>query len=138
MKGIVIVSHGQMAPGMKDSLTMFFGNDIPQLETLSLTLDMGADEFGSALKEKIAAVDSGDGVVVFADVLGGTPFNQSAMLLNDNVDLIAGVNLGMLMEYLGTRQFSDFNAEELVEKGKNAVVDAKALFNADSGEDDDD
>lgn len=138
MKGVLLISHGQMAPGMKDSLTMFFGKDIPQLETLSLTMSMGADEFGAALREKIAEVDSGEGVVVFADVLGGTPFNQAAMLLNENVDLITGMNLGMLMDYLGTREFEEFVAADLVEKGKAAVVDAKALFSGSQDEEDDD
>ncbi len=138
MKGILLVSHGQMAPGMKDSLSMFFGQDIPQLDTLSLTMSMGADEFGAALKEKIDALNTGDGVLVFADVLGGTPFNQAAMLLGDDVDLITGMNLGMLMDYLGTREYEEFVAADLVEKGKAAIVDAKALFSSNNEEEDDD
>ena len=53
MQSILLISHGGMAAGVKDSLTMFFGKQLPQFETLSLTSDMGADQFGDQLKEKV-------------------------------------------------------------------------------------
>ena len=102
-------------------------------------MDDAASEFGERIKEKIEAVDSGDGVIVFADVLGGTPFNQAAQLLNDNVELIVGMNLPMLMEVLGTREYNEIDIDELVEKGKNSIINAKAMLMgaADTEEDDD-
>ena len=136
MKGILLISHGQMAPGMVDSLSMFFGKNIPQLDCLSLTPSMGAEEFADLLRGKIEEVDTGEGVVIFADLMGGTPFNQAALQLRDGVDLIAGMNLAMIMEYLGTREFMDFEAADVVEKGRAAVVDGKAILS--SSDDDDD
>lgn len=134
MKGILLVSHGKMAEGMIDSLQMFFGENIPQLDFLSVKMDTGAEEFRNAVVQKIEELDSGDGVVIFADVLGGTPFNQSAQLLSDRVDLITGMNLGMLMDYLGSREYEDFDADALVEKGKSAIINTKALMNAEEEE----
>lgn len=134
MKGILLVSHGKMAEGMIDSLQMFFGENIPQLDFLSVKMDTGAEEFRNAVVQKIEELDSGDGVVIFADVLGGTPFNQSAQLLSERVDLITGMNLGMLMDYLGSREYEDFDADALVEKGKNAIINTKALMNAEEDE----
>ena len=130
MKGILLVSHGKMAEGMIDSLQMFFGANIPQLDFLSVKMDTGAEEFRNAVVQKIEELDSGDGVVIFADVLGGTPFNQSATLVSDKVDLIAGMNLGMLMDFLGSREFEEFDADTLVQKGKDAVINAKTLLYA--------
>ena len=134
MKGILLVSHGKMAEGMIDSLQMFFGENIPQLDFLSVKMDTGAEEFRNAVVQKIEELDSGDGVVIFADVLGGTPFNQSAQLLSDRVDLITGMNLGMLMDYLGSREYEHFDADALVEKGKSAIINTKALMNAEEDE----
>ena len=134
MKGILLVSHGKMAEGMIDSLQMFFGENIPQLDFLSVKMDTGAEDFRNAVVQKIEELDSGDGVVIFADVLGGTPFNQSAQLLSERVDLITGMNLGMLMDYLGTREYEDFDADALVEKGKSAIINTKALMNAEEDE----
>lgn len=130
MKGILLVSHGKMAEGMIDSLQMFFGENIPQLDFLSVKMDTGVEEFRNSVIQKINELDTGDGVVIFADVLGGTPFNQSATLVSDKVDLIVGMNLGMLMDFLGSREYEEFDADALVEKGKNAVINAKALLYA--------
>lgn len=138
MKGILLISHGDMAPGMKNSLTMFFGEDIKQFATLSLKAGMGADEFGQLLREKLEKVDSGDGVIIFADMFGGTPCNQALQVVNDKIDLIVGMNLPVVMEVLSKRLYSDLTAEEIVETGKKGLVDAKQILYSTNEEVDDD
>ena len=138
MKGILLISHGMMAEGMKDSLSMFFGNDIPQLETMRLLMESNAKEFGVEMRRKVEALDSGDGVIIFADVMGGTPCNQALQMVCERVQVIVGMNLPMLMEFLPTREFSDMMVSQIVETGKNAIIDAGALLFVDSEEVDDD
>jgi len=138
MQSILLISHGGMAAGVKDSLTMFFGKQLPQFETLSLTSDMGADQFGDQLKEKVNELMNDDGVIIFADLLGGTPFNQAALLVNDKVDLITGMNLPMIMELLATREFSQNDIDHLAAVGQQGIVNAKSLLANDSEDVDDD
>ncbi len=139
MVGILLVSHGMMAEGMMDSISMFFGNNIPQLDYMRLYMDSNADEFGIEMGKKVADLDTGDGVVIFADLFGGTPCNQALRLVSDKVHLIAGMNLPMVMEFLGTREFSELDASALVTAGQAAIVDAGAmLLSAVSEEVDDD
>lgn len=139
MVGILLVSHGMMAEGMMDTISMFFGENIPQLDFMRLRMDSNADEFGVLMAEKVKQLDQGDGVIIFADLFGGTPCNQALRLVNDKVSLIAGMNLPMVMEFLGMREFSELDAAALVEAGKNAIVDAKAmLFSASNSDVDDD
>ena len=138
MQSILLISHGGMAAGVKDSLTMFFGKQLPQFETLSLTSDMGADQFGDQLKEKVNELMNDDGVIIFADLLGGTPFNQAALLVNDKVDPIAGMNLPMIMELLATREFSQNDIDHLAAVGQQGIVNAKILLANDSEDVDDD
>ncbi len=42
-----------------------------------------------------------DGVLVFTDLLGGTPFNQSMMIAQDvdNVEVLTGTNLPWLLSF---------------------------------------
>lgn len=136
MQSILLISHGQMANGVKNALSMFFGEQ-KQLESLALTSEMGAEEFGQMIRDKLAELDNDDGTVIFADVLGGTPFNQAAMLVNEKVDLIVGMNLPMLMEFLATREYNRIDIDHLVEVGKNGVINVKQMFSENIIEDDD-
>jgi len=138
MQSILLISHGGMAAGVKDSLTMFFGTELNQFETLSLKSDMGADEFGDQLREKVNELMTEDGVIIFADLLGGTPFNQSALLVGDKVDLIAGMNLAMIMELLATREYSVIDIDHIAAVGQHGIVNAKNLLAATEDTEDDD
>lgn len=137
MQSILLISHGQMANGVKDALSMFFGN-IKQLESLTLLPEMGADEFGNMIKEKLNDLSCEDGTIIFCDVLGGTPYNQASMLLDENIDLIVGMNLPMLMEFLAVREFNKVEVDHLVDLGKQAIVNVKAMLSQESCEVDDD
>lgn len=116
---------------MADSAKLFFGDTIEQLDYLCLKAEDNPEDFHNLVAEKIAALDSGDGVLILADLLGGTPCNQSVTLLNEKVDLISGMNLSLLLELLGRRMMEDPIAmEEMVNIGREGVVDVKQLLNS--------
>ena len=58
MKGIVLISHGDVAKGMAQASTMFFGDPIDQLTYCGLQPDDGPEEFGKRIGEAIAKVDT--------------------------------------------------------------------------------
>ena len=68
-----------------------------------------------------------EGVIIFTDLMGGTPFNVSAQLGHgkDNIRIVAGTNLPMLVEIVMSRKFMD-DLDELVdsvlETGKEQVT----------------
>ena len=68
-----------------------------------------------------------EGVIIFTDLMGGTPFNVSAQLGHgkENIRIVAGTNLPMLVEIVMSRKFMD-NLDELVESvletGKEQVT----------------
>ena len=77
-------------------------------------------------------VDCGDGVVVFCDLLFGTPCNCSAALLNnsqytDKIDVITGMNLSMILEFVGSRSLGMGN-ESIISTGIEGIVDFKKLY----------
>ena len=134
MKGIVITSHGPMAQGILETSKLFFGEQ-PQLKACCLNADDNPDDFVEVLKEAIAEVDTGDGVFVFCDMLFGTPCNCMARVVaadleSDKVKVVTGVNLAMILQILATREAGDPTVEELLNAGKDGIVDLVATLKA--------
>lgn len=131
MKGIVLASHGHLAEGMLDTLKIFSDN-APQVEALCLLAGDDVTGFVDRLKAAVDKVDTGDGVVVFCDLLFGSPCNCSAKLLNDpqyadRVTVITGMNLPMVMEYESSRAFGK-DLDELLEDGKSGIVNFNQML----------
>ena len=126
MIGIILASHGPLAEGLLHTSEWFF-QDQKQLEALCLTPDIGPETFTAMLSEAAARVDSGDGVLVLCDLLYGSPCSCTANLLSENIDMITGMNLGILLEVLGSRENGNPDIAALIETGKAGITDFKAL-----------
>ena len=134
MKGIVITSHGPMAQGILETSKLFFGEQ-PQIKACCLSADDNPDEFVDVLKEAIKEVDTGDGVIVFCDMLFGSPCNCMARILAENledesVQVITGVNLAMILQILSVRENSDVDAAELLQSGHDGIANLKEILKA--------
>lgn len=127
MKGIILTSHGELAKGLLETTRLFFDVQ-PQLEAVCLQPEDNPDEFVDVLAEAIKRVDTGDGVVVFCDLLFGSPCNSMARILSDNVEVITGMNLSMVLEFLGSRSCSDFDMAHLLDTGQSGIADLKAIL----------
>ena len=126
MKGIVLISHGEMAKGLADTCRFIMGSSLAQLEYCCLLMGESPESYGARLHKAITDADSGDGVYVFADLYGGTPCNQAIMQLNDGIELLAGVNLPILLEVM-TARLSDDSAdtEQIIEKARMNLLDVR-------------
>ena len=134
MKGIVITSHGPMAQGILETSKLFFGEQA-QMKACCLSADDNPDEFVNVLNEAIKEVDTGDGVIVFCDMLFGSPCNCMARIIgadldNDKIDVVTGVNLAMILQILAVREASDVDVEELLKSGNEGIADLKQVLKA--------
>ena len=127
MKGIVLTSHGNLAQGMLETTKLFF-DEQPQLEACCLQPSDNPDEFVHVLEEACKRVDTGDGVVVFCDLLFGSPCNCMARIMRKGVDVITGMNLSMVLELLGSRTMADPDIAALCQVGKDGVADLRATL----------
>lgn len=140
MIGIVIVGHAPFATGLLGAAQMIFG-DMKGIRALNLEHDTNLDTFTRDVGDAINAVDSGDGVIVLVDVLGGSPGNTVGYHIAGGADdrgssqaqkvaAVTGANLPMLIETISSRPVS--NLEELVAivqtAGRDGVVDLGALL----------
>lgn len=127
MIGFILTGHGHFSNGLKSAIDMVAGEQ-PAFEIVPFEGDK-AGEYADTLRAVITKMAGAcEGVLVFVDLLGGTPFNQSMLVSADvdNMAVVAGTNLPMLVELIMTRSFGDPTLGELVEKavqvGKDGVT----------------
>ena len=134
MFGILLMSHGHMAEGIRDSCTLFFGENLEKVKALCLLEGDSPEAFDDQIREAIKELDDGHGVIAFCDLLGGTPFNRCAFsFVNERFQLIAGMNFPMVLELLGkrmmTEDISEIDIDELMNVGRAGIVSANKLLN---------
>ena len=95
MLGLVLTGHGGFAQGMENALAMIAG---PQEQFLAVSF-LEENPLADFEKELQGAIDqlkeTCDGVVICADLVGGTPFNVAMTAANEDpqVEVIGGSNL---------------------------------------------
>ncbi len=104
MIGLVLVTHGHLATEFVVAMEHVVG---PQKAIASVCI--GAHDDMEEKRQEIAAsikkVDSGKGVIILSDLFGGTPSNLAISLMDKgSVEVIAGVNLPMLIRLDGARK----------------------------------
>jgi mannose PTS system EIIA component len=76
-----------------------------QMEAITIGANDDTDLCRTAIIEAVNRVDGGDGVVILTDMFGGTPSNLAISGMNrPNVDVLAGMNLPMLVKLAKVRQ----------------------------------
>lgn len=123
MVGLIVTGHGKFASGFEASLKLLAGS------TEGVTFVDFDGESGDALKEKLAetmdSMKECSGVLVLADLPGGTPYNKSVELKLERADqvieVMAGTNLPLL---LATATMLD-TFETPAELAQTAILDAR-------------
>ena len=93
------------------------------------------DDFVEVLRKGIEEVDTGDGVIVFCDMLFGSPCNCLARIIgadleNDKIEVITGMNLAMILQILATREAGEVNVQELLDAGIQGITNLKEVLKA--------
>ena len=103
MIGMVLVTHGALAIEFKSALEHVVG---PQdfVETVAIGPDDDMEQRRNDILACVDAADQGAGVVILTDMFGGTPSNLAiSVMQNREVEVIAGVNLPMLVKLARVR-----------------------------------
>ncbi len=97
MVGVLILTHGGLAPELLSAARIISGN-LESFEALALEWSDGFDEAQRKVSEVLADLDNGEGILIFTDILGGTPFNV-AMAFREpgRIEIVSGVNLPMVV-----------------------------------------
>jgi len=104
MIGLVIVTHCRLAEEFLAAMAHVVGPQ-SQVRAICIAPEDDMELRRADILDAAKAVDSGDGVIVLTDMFGGTPSNLSISLLERaNLEVIAGVNLPMLIKLASVRQ----------------------------------
>lgn len=103
MVGAVIITHGRLAEVLLEVAQSITGK-AEGIETISLAGSDNTDAIRQSLASAAKSVNSGNGVVIFTDMFGGTPTNIALSLLEEGkVEVITGINLPMLFKFISHR-----------------------------------
>ncbi|AOF49197.1 hypothetical protein TEHD86_1578 [Tetragenococcus halophilus subsp. halophilus] len=131
MIGILILTHGELANGFLSALKLISGNE-RQIEGIGLFHETDIEEYKEAVTEKIKDMDQGEGILVFCDIFGASPYNVTAQNFKNLKDVVhyravTGVSLPMIIEavYCRKNMALDVLAQHVQQMGKDGI---KELF----------
>lgn len=118
MIGMIIVTHGNLAQEFLTAMEHVVG---PQKSVATICIGPHDDmeKHRANIQKAIQNVDAGHGVIILTDLFGGTPSNLAISLLDSGkVEVIAGVNLPMLIRLESARKSMDIS--EAIAAAKDA------------------
>ena len=100
---MVLVTHGRLAAEFIAALEHVVGKQ-ERIAAVCIGPEDDMEARRSEIIERIGEVDGGAGVVLLTDMFGGTPSNLAISVLDrGNIEVIAGVNLPMLIKLASVR-----------------------------------
>ncbi len=144
MIGIIVTGHGHFAEGLTSAIELIAGKQ-DNYKVVTFEQEKTPEVLSLDIQAAISELNTDQGVLVFTDLKGGTPYKESVMLSmsNDNVFVFGGTNIAMLLEAtlmrLGEPELEGF-AQALLQTGIDQVdlFDPKSLTRASSEDEDED
>jgi PTS system mannose-specific IIA component len=133
MIGLVLVTHGRLAEEFIAAMEHVVG-DQPGVRAISIGPDDDIEQRRLDILAAVEAVDDGSGVILLTDMFGGTPSNLAISIMDKGrVEIIAGVNLPMLIKLASAREFEPLSqaVASAQEAGRKYINVASALLSVD-------
>lgn len=130
MIGLVLVTHGRLAEELIAALEHVVG---PQANISAVCIgpDDDMEQRRAQILASVAKAEEGNGVILLTDMFGGTPSNLAISIMDKaTVEVIAGVNLPMLIKLAGVRQTESLEqaAQSAQEAGRKYINIASRLL----------
>ena len=104
MIGMILVTHGRLADHFIDAMEHVVGKQ-EGVATICIGPNDDMEQRRADIADAIRTVDQGQGAIILTDLFGGTPSNLAISLLDTgHIEVIAGINLPMLIRLAGARK----------------------------------
>lgn len=130
MVQIILASHGDLAKGMKDTLSMIIG-DVSMIEAFSsyrnedVNIRKVVEEI---VKEKYVETD----IFIFTDILGGSVNTEMMSLVKEypKIHVISGMNLPIVISVATQiEEISDSLLQQIIQESQQGIIDCNKLLN---------
>ncbi|WP_438731188.1 PTS sugar transporter subunit IIA [Parasphingorhabdus sp. DH2-15] len=131
MIGIVLVTHGLLANEFVSAMEHVVGKQ-KQIATICIAPNDDMEKRREDIAKAISDNNTGEGVIILTDLFGGTPSNLAISLMETgHIEVIAGVNLPMLIRLEGARKAMDVTSAVAAarEAGQKYISVASELLN---------
>lgn len=130
MIGLVVVSHGNLAHALVSATEHVVGEQ-RRFRAIAIEAEDDIEARREEIREAAKACDDGSGVIILTDMFGGTPSNLAiSVMSHGNIEVIAGVNLPMLIKLAEVRAQAGLKeaAETAAEAGRKYISIASELL----------
>lgn len=120
---ILLITHGDVGKNLHEAAVSIIGSSPLRVRLLSVTTNCQTDDMLQQAEELVHALDSGDGVLILTDIYGSTPSNIACAMKHHHVEVVAGLNLPMLVRILNYPNLSlELLADKAVSGGREGVI----------------
>ena len=134
MIGMILVTHGRLAEEFVHAMEHVVGRQ-EAVATVCIGPNDDVEKRRREIADAIRTVDSGDGAIILTDLFGGTPSNLAISLMQaGKVEVIAGINLPMLIRLAGARRTGNVRGAVTAARdaGKNYITIASEFLGQDA------
>ena len=134
MIGLILVTHGRLAEEFVSAMEHVVGKQ-DAIATICIGPNDDMEDRRQEIADAIETVDTGSGAIMLTDLFGGTPSNLAISLLQQGrTEVIAGINLPMLIRLAGPRKEMKLGAAAAAarEAGRNYITLASEFLGQDA------
>jgi len=123
MVGLLLITHNNVGGAVFDAATSVLGNCPLPFEILPISQSCNPDARLKKAQEYIENLQHPDGVLVITDIYGSTPSNIATKLKAENVTVVTGLNLPMLLRVMNYPKLPlNELAEKALDGGQTGVI----------------
>lgn len=108
MYSILVLSHGDFANGLKDTMMMIAGSQ-DESYFINFTPSDSIEDFEKKVKVIYHAIPKDNEILIMTDLYGGTPNHVATRLRmkqQGRVEVVSGINLAMLLTAITSRHLA--------------------------------
>lgn len=130
MIGIVVVSHGFLSEHLVSAASLILG----EAKNVKAVTFVARESLDDLRKKTIEATEEfkDDGCLILTDIMGGSATNVSVEIMrkSNNVNVVTGVNLPMLIEAINSREDASLTdlAAKVSNSGVKSIINLKEFF----------
>ena len=133
MIGLVLVTHGRLAEEFVAATEHVVGPQ-ERIRTICIGVDDDMERRRADILKAVKDVGDDGGAILLTDMFGGTPSNLAISVMEQaNVEVIAGINLPMLIKLASVRATASLEdaAEQAADAGRKYINIASQLLQED-------